>query len=135
MEEVRRVQAFRTAWAVGGPEKAALLTELHLGMTTMAVYAAECPLVGQFPPALACDAVLTVPQSTSYTSFGSISKQYRRRVASRQHLANYCPSIPRVVLEDHAFSITPILNGARNHLRGSKKAYSCVHGYIISSFS
>ncbi|KAJ7915141.1 hypothetical protein B0H13DRAFT_2270494 [Mycena leptocephala] len=45
MEEVRRVQAFRTAWAVGGPEKAALLTELHLGMTTMAVYAAECPLV------------------------------------------------------------------------------------------
>jgi hypothetical protein len=84
MEEVRRVQAFRTAWAVGGPEKAALLTELHLGMTTMAVYAAECPLVGQFPPALACDAVLTVPQSTSYTSFGSISKQYRRRVGRFQ---------------------------------------------------
>ncbi|KAJ7904163.1 hypothetical protein B0H13DRAFT_1881653 [Mycena leptocephala] len=58
MDEITSVRAFRTTWAVSigadeaarttksGTEEAALVAELHVGMTTMGVYAAGCPLIG-----------------------------------------------------------------------------------------
>ncbi|KAJ7084226.1 hypothetical protein C8R44DRAFT_894198 [Mycena epipterygia] len=47
MEDVRRVQALRPAWAAPGAEEGTLRTDLRAGMEMMGMYAAGSPLIGK----------------------------------------------------------------------------------------